>query len=305
VRHAARLRLDAGNGPSGGTTQEGLRADPEVATLLSAQRPDGGWAGPSFYAPKHRSTLHTLAVLAELGVDRSFPEIERAADFAFAFQAANGEFYQHRRVEGGRPSTLAPVPCVTARAAAYLAGLGYGGDARVAKAIQYLLSIQRQDGSWSCGDKAMPRGYVSEKGCLGMTCCFLALADTAPALSRGHPATRSAALFAERLYLRDPRGFHVGNTWAVLPHPSFPMDLADTGRHLVTIVGLTPRVSEGVELCLQKRRSDGLWAADGHPYRPPLPPDRRGEPSAWVTLRVARFLKAARRAGRGKPPDAG
>jgi hypothetical protein len=72
------------------------------------------------------------------------------------------------------------------------------------------------------------------------------------------------------------------------------MDLADTGRHLVNIVGLTPRVRESAELCLQKRRPDDLWAADGHPYRPPLPPTRRGEPNAWVTLRVVRFLKAAR-----------
>ncbi len=117
-----------------------------------------------------------------MGVDRSLPEIARAAEFTFSFQARNGEFYQCWRARGGPPSPLAPVPCVTARAATYLAQVGYATDPRIGLAAGYLLSTQRADGSWSCEARAIPRGYASERGCLGMTCDFLALAAEVPSL---------------------------------------------------------------------------------------------------------------------------
>ncbi len=293
VRYRAKVWLLALDPSSRAVAAEraGSRQDPGVQALLREQQADGSWAGPALYVPKHRSTFHVLAVLAEFGLDRTFPEVARGAEYAFRFQARNGEFYSGRQARGGRPSSLAPIPCLTARAAAYLAQLGYHGDPRLVLAVEHLLSTQRPDGSWSCEARAIPRDHVSEKGCLGAACCFLALADSAPGLA-SRPSVKAAASFVERLYLRDPKGYHVGNTWDRLPHPYFPMDLADTGRLLLAELGLTPRVEEGLRLCQAKRRPDGLWAADGHPYRPAVRPTRRGQPNPWVTLRVLRFLKA-------------
>lgn len=294
VRYRAKVWL-LGLDPSSGAAaaeRATLRLDPDVRSLLGEQRADGSWAGPALYVPKHRSTFHVLAVLAEFGLDHAFPEVAGGAEYAFRFQARNGEFYSGRQARGGRPSSQAPIPCLTARIAAYLAQLGYSGDTRLALAVEHLISTQRTDGSWSCEARAIPRDHVSDKGCLGAACCFLALVENAPSLLAGHPSARAAAGFIEGLYLRDPKGYHVGNTWDRLPHPYFPMDLADTGRHLVAHLGCTPRVEEGLDLCRAKRRPDGLWAADGHPYRPAVRPTRRDQPSPWVTLRALRFLKA-------------
>ncbi len=72
-----------------------------------------------------------------------------------------------------------------------------------------------------------------------------------------------------------------------------------TGCHLVTHLGPTPRVRQGLEAALQKRRPDGLWARDSHPRNPPVPPGPRREPHPWVTLRVLRFVTAAQ----GAAPD--
>ncbi len=301
------LGEDPRAGPTSACRPE-LSNDPVIVGLLEKQADDGSWGGPGFYGPRHRSTFYVLSVLAEMGATASCapplgPAVERAAVFSFAFQAANGEFYQYRRAEGGRPSSLAPVPCVTIRAATFLAALGYADDPRIGRAVEYLLSIQRPDGSWSCMGRAMPRRYVSEKGCLGTAACFLALAEQVPHLLAGHPSTHAAAEFTERLYMRNPRGFHVADTWRVLLYPyyHFPMDLAETGRLLLAVLGPTGRVEEGVRFCLAKRRpEDGLWGSDGHPPRPPVPPGRKGQPHPWVTLRVLRFILAHIRAcGRG------
>jgi len=83
------------------------RRDPVLARLLAAQAPDGSWNGPALYCPKHRSTFWTLAVLAEMGAGRWLDEVERAAEFALQFQAANGnpgigEISRLRVVIGGR-----------------------------------------------------------------------------------------------------------------------------------------------------------------------------------------------------------
>ncbi len=303
---AVRLRTREwllGGDPGAGLACEGrpdLSSDPVIVGLLEKQADDGSWGGTGFYGPRHRSTFYVLSVLAEMGASVSCPPplgpaVERAAVFSFAFQAANGEFYQYRRAEGGKPSSLAPVPCVTIRAATFLAALGYADDPRVGRAVEYLVSIQRPDGSWSCAGGAMPRRYVSEKGCLGTAACFLALAEQVPHLLGGHPSTRAAAQFTERLYMRDPKGFHVPDKWRALPYPyyHFPMDLAETGRLLLAELGPTERVEEGVRLCLAKcRPGDGLWASEGRPSKPPVPPGRKGRPHPWVTLRVLRFILA-------------
>lgn len=279
--------------------RDALPGDPVIRRLLETQAPDGSWGGKGFYGPRHQSTFYVLSVLAEMGATRLTPPplgaaVERAAEFSFAFQAGNGEFYQFRRAEGGKPSSLAPVPCVTIRAATFLAALGYAPDPRVSRAVDYLLSIQRPDGSCSCsGSGAMPRGYVSDKGCLGAAACFLALAEQMPG-GLG-PAARAAAEFTERLYPRDPKGYHVADTWGALGYPyyHFAMDLAETGRLLLAELGPTERVAEGAKLCLSKRRAeDGLWALEMRPAKPPVPPGRRGAPHPWITLRALRFLSA-------------
>ncbi len=272
------------------------RASRDLVGLWRSQAGDGSWHGPALYVPKHRATFWVLGVLAEMGAGRWLPEVEKAAEFAFRFQAGNGEFYQSRQARGGRPSSSAPVPCVTARLLGWLAELGYVDDPRLELGIDYLLSIQRDDGGWSCAGRAMPRGSHTAKPCLGVTESFLALAEAVPRLRR-HPAVGAAARLVSELYFRSPRGYHVADTWQSLKYPVWGLDVAATGRRLLGLLGpaARPAVRPGIEYVLARRRPDGLWCTDGHDYRPPIPAGRRAKPHPWVTLRVLRFLKAAAR----------
>jgi hypothetical protein len=49
-------------------------------------------------------------------------------------------------------------------------------------------------------------------------------------------AARAAGLVL-LLYFKDPKGYHVGNSWPHLYFPCFFMDLAATGRLLVALAG--------------------------------------------------------------------
>jgi hypothetical protein len=270
--------------------------DPGLRALLAGQAADGSWHGPALYCPKHRATFWVLGALAEMGAGRWLPGVERAAEFALRFQAKNGEVYQLRRAEGGAPSAQRPVPCVTARLMSWLAQLGYARDPRLTQAVDHLLSTQRPDGGWSCEGRAMPRDLETERPCLGVAGSFLGLAEAVPGLAE-HEATRRAVDLVASLYFKDPKGFHVGNTWRKLLYPCFFMDLGGTGRLLLALSGGRPLfrevVAPGVEYLLSRRTVEGLWPTDGSPYRPPVDPGRRGKPHPWVTLRVLRFLKAA------------
>lgn len=278
--------------PSVAEERRQYRRDPALARLLAGQAPDGSWGGRYLYVPKHHSTFHVLAVLAEMGLDRGFPEVERAAEFALTFQASNGEVYECRKAGGGKPSRERPVPCVTGRLMASLAQLGYAEDPRVRRGIEYLLSTQRPDGGWSCEGRAMPRGSESEQPCLGMTAGFLALAESVPGLP-GLKAAKRARDLVGSFYFKDPKGYHVANTWAKLNHPASMLDLAAVGRTLLTLGHKSPALKRGADYLMTRRNPDGTWPLDGHPYRPPVGPGRRGQPHPWVTLRVLRFLKAA------------
>jgi len=294
--------------PSVEADRREYRRDPVLARLFAAQAPDGSWHGPALYCPKHRSTFWTLAVLAEMGAGRWLDEVEKAAEFALQFQAANGEVYQFRRAAGGRPSPQKPVPCATTRLMSWLAELGYAGDERLLRAVDYLISTQRPDGGWSCMERAMPRGLESEKPCLGVTASFLALAEAVPALAR-HQATARAVELVVSLYFKDPKGYHVGNSWPYLYYPCFFMDLANTGRLLLVLAGdggagagggeVRQAITRGAEYLVARRLPDGAWPSDGHPYRPPVDPGKKGKGHPWVTLRVLRFLKAAGKGAAG------
>jgi len=129
-----------------------------------------------------------------------------------------------------------------------------------------------------------------------------ALAEAVPGLGR-HPATARAVELVVSLYFKDPKGYHVGNSWPYLYYPCFFMDLAATGRLLLVLAGdggagagggeVRQAVAKGAEYPLSRRLPDGTWASDGHPYRPPVDPGRKGKTHPWVALRVLRFLKAA------------
>jgi len=278
----------------------------EAASLFARQAQDGSWHGPRLYTPKHSSTFWTLKLLGDWGLDRSFEQVERAAEFAFQFQGRDGEFYQMRRASGGPPLRLLPVPCVTSRAACYLVRLGYAGDERVRRAVGHLEGRQRLDGGWSCTGNSEPAGTETERPCTSMTVSFLLLAEALReegfaevVTPDAHGRALQCALrdFAKRMEgLADGRGADAD--WMLLEHPVFTHDLADALRLFApgarTDVDRAA-VDRAVEALIEKADGLGRWPLERSPRRPPVPSGPKDRPNRWVTLRA---VEALVRAGR-------
>jgi hypothetical protein len=128
-----------------------------IKRVLSKQRPDGFWlgkAGP--YFPKYKSSYWSIMLLSQLGMHKSHPKVEKACEYIFQFQQADGAFSaystptaerEHERLTQKDKNLILPrkhavslireheYSCLTGNMVAALSRMGYTDDARVKKAI--------------------------------------------------------------------------------------------------------------------------------------------------------------------------
>lgn len=185
-----------------------IPASEVVVKIFSQQKAEGYWeeAG-SPYQPKYKATYWQLMTLGQLGIDRSDERVQRTCNYIFGLQLPNGGFSSYT-VEGAgdefelvRRKTVAkgkPLPefdtwaqalvkeheysCLTGNVAAALIRLGYGKDPRVEKALDWLLSVQNDDGGWLC---PCWKAHVKDKhGCFYGTICPLEALSEVPEAER-------------------------------------------------------------------------------------------------------------------------
>ncbi|MDQ7794462.1 MAG: terpene cyclase/mutase family protein [bacterium] len=289
--------------PNAAGARDDLLRSLAVTRLRHSQAADGSWHGPGYYVPKHRATFFVLLLLADWGLDRTQSWVERAAEFALAFQGPEGEFYQMRRPAGRRRPGRWPVPCVTARSAWALARLGYAGDSRVLGSAGWLESLQRPDGAWSCEGVAGPPGYRSARGCLGCAIWSLAALGEIPAFRGGSAHRRAAGFVLGRLGL-PAAGYHMETLWDVFTYPRYAYDAGMAVEALLAAgePAGDHRLRQAIDRLAGRRRADGRWILDRVPRRPPVNPGRRGRPSKWATFYALRALGQGRGGGAGAVP---
>jgi hypothetical protein len=93
-----------------------------------------------------------------------------------------------------------------------------------------------------------------------------------------------------------PTDSSISAHWRRLGFPSgYVADALEVGQALADLgKGRDPRLAGVVELVLDKQDRDGRWRNErDHRGRLWTAVDMPGRPSAWVTLRAARFLRAA------------
>jgi hypothetical protein len=87
-------------------------------------------------------TYRILGVLVEeYGFTREHLAIQKAADFLFSFQTAEGDF---RGIFGNQYT-----PYYSAAIMELLIKAGYGTDLRIERGVRWLLSIRQDDGGWA------------------------------------------------------------------------------------------------------------------------------------------------------------
>ena len=254
------------------------------ARLLDLQGPDGHWGGGSFVPRSWASTMETLVLLKDLGLDPVSHRARRAIALVRDRCTWGPEF-------GDSPFFDGEVePCINGR----VRGLGaYFGEPSP-RLLERLLSEQLADGGWNC--EAPP----SKRSSFHTTICVLeglldveeaGIATTAirDARIRGQEYLMNRAMF---------RSLSTGNVidpeWARFSFPThWHYDIL-RGVDYLRRAGVRPdeRLTEAVDMVARKRDQAGRWTLE-NPHVGKVHFDMEegaGKPSRWNTLRASRVL---------------
>jgi hypothetical protein len=265
------------------------------ARLLALQGDDGQWAGGACFpaggwrrdddrGQPWTSTLPTLQLLHDFGIDPSADHVRRAV-------ARIGE---HCRWEhAGQPFFSGEVePCINGRTVTLGTYFGQDVDGIVAR----LLREQLSDGGWNCdAENGSVRSSFATtinvlEGLLAHERATGGSAESIAARRRGEEY-----LLERRLMRRKSTGVVVNPAWLQC---SFP-----TRWHYDVLRALDyfraagdapdPRVAEAIAVVRSKAQADGTWWLENtHPGAVHFAlEDGDGRPSRWNTLRALRVLR--------------
>src|SRR5262249_18544473 len=254
------------------------------AQLLDRQRPDGKW-GDGIADPQWASTLHTLLLLRQLGIDPRSERARKAVSLIRDKVTWGSEFGDSPFFEGEVE------PCINGGALALGA---YFGEAS-ARLVDRLLGEQLEDGGWNCEAE---RGSV--RSSFHTTICVLEGLLECEKANGAAPAVTAARVRApedlldRRMFRRLSTGEVIDRNWTRF---SFP-----TTWHYDVLRGLDyfrsagvedERMAEAVGLVTKRRHQNGRWPRNT-PHPDPVHLDMeggRGTPSRWNTLRASRVLR--------------
>ncbi|HEY6057807.1 MAG TPA: prenyltransferase/squalene oxidase repeat-containing protein [Candidatus Limnocylindrales bacterium] len=295
--------------------QRAMAADP-IAAILAHQAPDGYWEKPGpGYATKYRGTVWQVMFLHQLGADGSDPRVRAGCAYVLAHsQAPNGGFGASGEATASAPPNGYVIHCLNGNLLRALVGLGWLGDERLVRAIEWQARAVTGDGFGVPGATHWPgatRGpgfrcsANGDQPCAwGAVKAMLGLASIPPT-QRSPLVTRAIEQAAEFLLGRDPatadyptadRTDRPSGSWFKLGFPSGYV--ADVLQNLEALVdaGLAkdPRLGRAIEWLLSRQDSGGRWH-NHYAYNTKTWTDfeRQGAPSRFVTLRACRVLKAA------------
>lgn len=133
-----------------GYTMDDKRVQKAIRFVLDEQEPDGSWFG-RWGVNYLYGTFLVLRGLEAIGFDQLEPSVQQAAEWVRMVQNPDGGWgetcgtYDHPETSGIGPST----PSQTAWALLALLAAGDDRSDSIAKGIRWLLTRQREDGSWN------------------------------------------------------------------------------------------------------------------------------------------------------------
>jgi len=267
------------------------------ARLLALQGEDGQWAGGACFPAEGwrraespgqpwTSTLPTLQLLQEFGIDPSLERVRRAVE---------GVRDHCRWEHAGQPFFRGEVePCINGRTVTL--GSSFGQD--VEDVVARLLGEQLEDGGWNC---------EAENGSVRSS--FATTINVLEGLGAHERATGGSAesiaarrrgeeyLLERRLFRRRSTGEVVDPAWLGFSFPvRWHYDVLRALDHFRSVGGAPdPRLAEAIDLLRSKRQPDGTWRLENtHPGAVHFALEEGdGRPSRWNTLRALRVLRWA------------
>jgi hypothetical protein len=264
------------------------------ARLLSLQGADGQWAGGACFPAEGwrrgqegqpwTSTLPTLQLLCDFGVDASSDRVRRAVALV----------RDHCRWEhAGQPFFSGEVePCINGRTVTL--GTYFGQD--VGGVVGRLLGEQFEDGGWNCeAENGSVRSSFATtinvlEGLLAHERATGGSAESIAARRRGEEY-----LLERKLFRRKSTGEVVKPAWLQFSFPTrWHYDVLRALEYFRSAGDAPdPRIDEAIDFLRSKRQPDGAWLLENtHPGKIHFAlEDGDGWPSRWNTLRALRVLR--------------
>ncbi|MBU0495650.1 MAG: hypothetical protein KKA73_08145 [Chloroflexi bacterium] len=263
---------------------------PTVRAILAAQWPDGRWAtDEGTYRPKYRATHWQVILLAELGLSRDHPAVQRALEVmapAIAGIGADDAIEQDEVIW-----------CYSANTIRYLCLYGLGEEPATRRALNQLLRLAGGNRTWACPYNDAPAA------CLWGAIKVLRAMWALPVTLRSPGVDDLTALAANALLDYDFTAQNVGRTtqgwitdWFAFGFPGFyESDLLEGLEALAALgYGDDLRFRQWLPFVLDQQDEWGRWplrnSFNGHLI---ADIETVGQPSKWVTLRALRTLKWA------------
>ena len=288
---------------------------PKAVALLDGLGPDGAPGGGLGGTPQWR-----LLALLDLGAPSDDPRFVAAADWVVNRPLQRP---QHR----GHPTVINGLHrfCANVEGTALIVGSRAGltdADGRLERVADALIEWQWPDGGWNCHRNARRRSTFHESllAAKGLYEYSVATGDQ-KALDA---AQRTAELFLQHRLIYSlgtgtpsrrqpnppPAGEVINQRWAKLGYPSYWHYDVLAVLIFLTDIGLVndPRASDGIDLLKQRRRPDGLWAAErqwwkldgSNNLRDAVDWGKAGQPSEMITFHALRIISAAEPAATGQ-----
>lgn len=291
--------------------QEVVMSCGPVPVILQNQDPEGFWVKPGAnYGPKYTGTLWSIIFLAQLGADGADEQVRAGGEYVLShYPAPEGGLSGD-----GRRSFL--IHCLQGNLVAALIDLGWLGDERLARAIDWLSRSITGEGIALQTDVDTPIRYLrsgnSGPGFLcgandhlpcawGAVKALLGLSKV-PVEKRTPAVQRAIDAGVEFLLSRDPATADYPMGYADKPSLSwfrfgYPLGyVTDVLQNLEVLTalgyGADPRVQNGIELLLSMQGEDGRflmkYSYNGKTW---VDIEEKNKPSKWVTLRALRVLQ--------------
>jgi hypothetical protein len=277
-----------------------IQSLPDVQQIIENEDAEGCWSYPGTRKNAHPTEkyqiLQTYRMLGELidryEMDRSQPAVERAANFLFSQQTAEGDF---RGIFGSQYA-----PHYSAGILELLIKAGFQDDARVALAFDWFESHRQEDGGWAWPLRTADVEYqdaieretpihsdFSKPFSHALTGFVIRAYAAHPRLRTAPIAVRAGELLNGRFFTPDKYADRrAASYWLKYQFPFWWGNLL-TALNSLSRMGFSqrdPDIQRGLEWFQKEQLENGLWPT-GYDRGNNAPRNQ-----AWVALAVCRML---------------
>jgi hypothetical protein len=268
-----------------------LQSQP-VRTLLEKMHPDGYWlqknprtqsmAGEGVEYGSFGTTHFCLAYLSEMGLDRTQPQVEKAAERYLALQQPDGDWFRH-------------FSCLLGYNIRTFIRLGFQEDKRVRQSMDLLDLTDRKDGGFLCDIHEGKNKTHSAKSCFRGSVKVLLAYSVFPLYWERPRCKQLVNYFLSRggIFKSDCPGIPVNKDVQVLSFPITWRANSYEVLYALSKMGYGRDERLGVAWTALDNHTDmaGRYRLDWTPTQCPWMVGKRGDQNKWITF----YAEAAKR----------